>query len=150
MKNVLLPLVFLPIYLASVSFVPRPVFGSKSETNVLQLAGHLQHSPNRTVLRFDGITINPAPDPPAPYMHSVYFRYGALFGDYFKVESVDGCPFYAVNYGAAITYTPVTYAEHIFGIFFKTETGCGSTRYLRVSYNNGGTWTPFQNFVVNL
>ncbi|MBO9591796.1 MAG: hypothetical protein J7599_02735 [Niabella sp.] len=152
MKKKCLPLMVLPLFLALVSFMPLagPQKNHSREKGTAAYAGIPFYGMIASPWKFTSITINPAPAPPAPYQNSVYFKYGSISGNYFKVESVDGCPFYAVNSGAPVTYVPVTSATHIFGIFFKSEPGCSSTRLLRVSYDNGGSWTPFENFVINL
>ncbi|MCF3111184.1 hypothetical protein LL912_20515 [Niabella sp. CC-SYL272] len=152
MKKKCLPLMVLPLFLALVSFMPLagPHRNHSGEKGMAAYAGMPFYGMITNPWKFTSITINPAPAPPAPYQNSVYFKYGSISGNYFKVESVDGCPFYVVNAGAPVTYVPVTGAENIFGIFFKSESGCGSTRLLRVSYNDSGSWTPFENFVINL
>lgn len=152
MKKKCLPLMLVPVFMALVSFIPQagPQKNHSGEKAMTPNAGASFYNIITSPWKFTGITINPAPAPPAPYQNSVYFKYGSISGNYFKVESVDGCPFYTVNSGAPVTYVPVTSAAHIFGIFFKSEPGCSSTRLLRVSYDNGGSWTPFENFVINL
>lgn len=108
-------------------------------------------APHQRQSVFASITMHAAPAPPAPYMQSVYFRYNGLsVGNKFKMESNDGCPFYAVVSGSPVTYDPLFSAEYIFGVFFKSEPGCSSTRSIKVYYDNGGIWTPFQVFTINL
>ncbi|TJY64477.1 hypothetical protein FAZ19_14865 [Sphingobacterium alkalisoli] len=115
----------------------------------ITLAG--MKAPHQPLPVFAGITMHAAPAPPAPYTQSVYFRYdGQHVGNKFKVESNDGCPFYAVVSGSPITYDPVLSDEYIFGVFFKSEPGCSSTRSIKVYYDNNGIWTPHQVFTVNL
>lgn len=125
------------------------VFALVLSIGVTSLTG--MKAPHQPQPVFAGITMHAAPAPPAPYTQSVYFRYdGQHVGNKFKVESNDGCPFYAVVSGSPITYDPVLSDEYIFGVFFKSEPGCSSTRSIKVYYDNGGTWTAFQLFTINL
>ncbi|MCH5716983.1 hypothetical protein [Niabella hibiscisoli] len=101
--------------------------------------------------KLTGITVHPAPAPPSPYTKSVYFKYNNLnVGNKFKVVSDDGCPFYTVVNGSPVTYTAVTSAENIFGVFFKAEAGCSQARSITVYYNDNGTWVSQANFIINL
>ncbi|WP_300604141.1 hypothetical protein [Niabella sp.] len=152
MKKKCLPLMLLPVFLVVVSFIPKtgPQKNNSGEKVTVPYTAMLGYSTITSLLKFGSITINPAPAPPAPYQNSIYFKYGSISGNYFQVESVDGCPFYTVNSGAPVTYVPVTSAANIFGIFFKSEPGCSSSRLIKVSYDNSGSWTPFENFVINL
>lgn len=143
-KNVSLLLLFV-LSLSFISYIPADV-SDMSAPGVSKIkVANLKES------NFAGITVHAAPAPPSPYTKSVYFKYNNVnVGNKFKVVSDDGCAFYTVVNGSPITYTPVTSAENIFGVFFKAESGCGQARTITVYYDDNGTWVSQATFVITI
>ncbi|MGN7783451.1 hypothetical protein ACTJIJ_02950 [Niabella sp. 22666] len=142
-KNTSLVLLFV-LSLFFVSYIPASVSytdaSCANESKIISLKNN-----------FAGITVHPAPAPPSPYTKSVYFKYNNVnVGNKFKVVSEDGCAFYTVVNGSPVTYTPVTSAENIFGVFFKAESGCGQARTITVYYDDNGSWVSQATFVINI